>query len=267
MRVALCQIEVGDDPKENLDRVVSAIAETASTPGGCDLAVFPEASQVRFGNELAEFAEPLTGPWVTAVRDAAREHAVNVVIGVFEPTPDGRVHNTVVGISDTGEIVGSYRKLHLYDAFGDRESERVAPGDRPVVLELAGQRLGIITCYDVRFPELARALVDEGADILVIPAAWAQGVFKEEHWTTLVRARAIENTTWVVAVDKAPDRTPPPRGIPGGVGRSSLIDPMGTVLADLGPFPSVRVLELDPAITPKVRRTLPSLTHRRRDVL
>ncbi|MFC4907869.1 carbon-nitrogen hydrolase family protein [Actinomadura gamaensis] len=267
MRVALCQIEVGDDPKENLDRVLAAIAEAASTPGGCDLAVLPEAAQIRFGNDLAEAAEPVTGPWVSAVRDAAREHRVNVVVGVFEPTSDGRVYNTVVGISDTGEMVGSYRKLHLYDAFGDRESERVAPGDRPVVMDLAGARLGIITCYDVRFPELARALVDEGADILVIPAAWAQGVFKEEHWTTLVRARAIENTAWVVAVDKAPDRTRPPRGLPGGVGRSSLIDPMGTVLADLGPFPTVRVLDLDPSLTSRVRETLPSLSHRRRDIL
>ncbi|RFU40153.1 carbon-nitrogen hydrolase family protein [Actinomadura logoneensis] len=267
MRVALCQIEVGDDPKENLDRVLAAIAEAAATPGGCDLAVLPEAAQVRFGNHLAEAAEPLDGPWVTAVREAAREHGVNVVIGVFEPADADRVHNTVVGISSDGGIAGSYRKLHLYDAFGDRESERVVAGDRPVVLDLAGHRLGLVTCYDVRFPELARALVDQGADILVIPAAWAQGVFKEEHWTTLVRARAIENTTWVVAVDKAPDRTPPPRGLPGGVGRSQLVDPMGNVVADLGPFPAVRVLDLDPDLTARVRERLPSLAHRRRDVL
>ncbi|MFC5182284.1 carbon-nitrogen hydrolase family protein [Actinomadura harenae] len=267
MRVALCQIEVGDDPKENLDRVLAALAEAAGTPGGCDLAVFPEASFLRFGNDLAAAAEPLDGPWVTAVREAAREHGVNVVIGVFEPAPSGRVHNTVVGVSAEGELVGSYRKLHLYDAFGDRESERVAAGDRPVTLDLAGHRLGVITCYDVRFPELARALVDRGAEILVIPAAWGQGVFKEEHWTTLVRARAIENTSWVIAVDKAPDRTAPPRGLPGGVGRSLLVDPMGTVVADLGPFPSVRVLELDPDAAARVREILPSLSHRRRDVL
>ncbi|WP_026411566.1 carbon-nitrogen hydrolase family protein [Actinomadura oligospora] len=267
MRVALCQIEVGDDPKENLDRVLAALAEAAGTPGGCDLAVFPEASFLRFGNDLAAAVEPLDGPWVTAVREAARDHGVNVVIGAFEPSGTDRVFNTVIGVSSDGELVGSYRKLHLFDAFGDHESERVAPGDRPVVLDLAGHRLGVITCYDVRFPELARALVDQGADILVIPAAWGQGVFKEEHWTTLVRARAIENTTWVVAVGKAPDRTRPPRGLPGGVGRSRLIDPMGTVVTDLGPFPSVRVLDLDPGLTARVRETLPSLSHRRRDVL
>ncbi|MFI6521676.1 carbon-nitrogen hydrolase family protein [Spirillospora sp. NPDC050679] len=267
MRVALCQIEVGDDPKENLRRITDAIAEAAASPGGVDLAVLPEAAQLRFGNDLAAAAEPLDGPFVTALREAAREHGTAVIAGMFEPADEGRVFNTVVGVGADGELAGSYRKLHLYDAFGDRESAAVAPGDRPVVLDLAGARIGIVTCYDVRFPELARALVDQGAQILVVPAAWGQGVFKEEHWTTLVRARAIENTTWVVAVDKAPDRTPPPRGLPGGVGRSQLIDPMGVVLADLGPFPGVRVAELDPGATARVRKVLPSLEHRRRDVL
>ncbi|MBW8480981.1 carbon-nitrogen hydrolase family protein [Actinomadura parmotrematis] len=263
MRVALCQIEVGDDPKENLDRMRGALAAAPDA----DLAVFPEASQVRFGNELAGFAEPLDGPFVTALREAARAHGTAVIAGVFEPAGGGRVHNTVVGIEADGTLAGSYRKLHLFDAFGDRESEHVAPGDRPVVLDLAGTRIGIVTCYDVRFPELARRLVDDGAQILAVPAAWAQGVFKEEHWTTLVRARAIENTTWVVAVDKAPDASRPPRGAPGGVGRSLLVDPMGAVLADLGPFPGVRVAELDPGVTGRVRERLPSLAHRRRDVL
>ncbi|GAA2579228.1 carbon-nitrogen hydrolase family protein [Actinomadura fulvescens] len=266
MRVALCQISVGDDPHENLQTALGAIAEAAATPGGADLAVLPEATVVRFGNDLAAAAEPLDGPFVTALRDAAREHGTAVVAGVFEPASGGRVHNTVVGIDADGGLAGSYRKIHLFDAFGDRESDDVAPGDKPVVLDLAGTRVGLITCYDVRFPELARALVDQGAEVLVVPAAWAQGVFKEEHWTTLVRARAIENTTWVVAVDKAPDRSRPPRGAPGGVGRSQLIDPMGTVVADLGPFPAVRVADLDPGVTAQVRAFLPALEHRRPDL-
>ncbi|MFG2000056.1 carbon-nitrogen hydrolase family protein [Spirillospora sp. NPDC048911] len=266
MRVALCQIVVGDDPKDNLRTALDAIAEAAATPGGADLAVLPEATVVRFGNDLAAAAEPLDGPFVTALREAAREHGTAVVAGVFEPAPEGRVYNTVVGIDATGALAGAYRKIHLFDAFGDRESDDVAPGGEPVVLDLAGTRIGIITCYDVRFPELARALVDRGAEMLVVPAAWAQGVFKEEHWTTLVRARAIENTAWVVAVDKAPDRTRPPRGAPGGVGRSQLIDPMGTVVADLGPFPAVRVADLDPAVTAQVRKFLPALSHRRPDL-
>jgi len=259
MRVALCQIPVGDDPKENLEQVRTALGEAA----GADLAVFPEATMIRFGTELAAAAEPLDGPFVTALREAARQRGTAIIAGVFEPADDGRVYNTSVAIDADGELTGSYRKIHLFDAFGDLESERVAPGSSPVVVDIAGVRVGLITCYDIRFPELARALVDQGAEVLVVIAAWGQGTFKEEHWTTLVRARAIENTTWVVAVDKAPDRDRPKLSGPTGVGRSLLIDPMGVVHADLGPFPGVRVQDLDLAVTDKVRRLLPSLSHRR----
>lgn len=261
--MALCQIQVGDDPEENLREVRRALGRA----GDADLAVFPEAVQVRFGNRLAEVAEPLDGPFVEELRRAAREHGMALVAGVFEPADGERVYNTAVAVDSSGALAGAYRKLHLFDAFGDRESERVAPGDHPVVVKLGGVNVGLVTCYDVRFPELARALVEQGAEVLVVIAAWAQGVFKEEHWTTLVRARAIENTVWVVAVDKAPDRTRPPVGAPGGVGRSMLVDPMGTVLADLGPFPAVRVGEIDLDVTEQVRAFLPVLAHRRRDVL
>jgi predicted amidohydrolase len=250
MRVALCQIPVGDDPKENLARIVAAI------PEGADLAVFPEAAQVRFGNDLA-------GPFVTALCEAARDRGTCVVAGVFEPAPGGRVYNTNVAIDARGELVAAYRKIHLFDAFNFVESQAVAPGSDPIVVELAGMRLGLATCYDVRFPELFRKLVDQGAEAFVIIAAWAQGVYKEEHWTTLVRARAIENTMWTVAVGKAPDTTSPPSGGRTGVGRSLLVDPMGVVQADLGPFPAVRTADLDPAVTPEIRRILPSLDHRR----
>jgi deaminated glutathione amidase len=263
MRVALCQIEVGDDPKENLDRAREALAEAS----GADLAVLPEAVLARFGGDLAAVAEPLDGPWVTGLSESAREHGMAVIAGVFEPASPGRVFNTAVAIDASGALVGSYRKIHLFDAFHDRESEFVDPGDAPAVVELCGTRIGLITCYDVRFPELARALVDAGAEMFAVIAAWAQGPFKEEHWLTMVRARAIENTIWVAAAGKAPDRTAPPRGRPGGVGRSLLVDPMGVVQADLGPFPSVRLAEVDLSLTERVRRTLPSLAHRRPDLL
>lgn len=263
MRIALCQIPVGDDPKENLEQACAALA---SVPDA-DVALFPEATQVRFGAELATAAEPLDGPWVTGLAEAAREHGTAVIAGVFEPAPGGRVYNTAVAIDGSGALAGSYRKIHLFDAFGDRESDRVAPGDAPVVVSLCGVRIGLITCYDIRFPELARALVDRGAELLVVIAAWAQGTFKEEHWVTLVRARAIENTVWVAAVDKAPDRRAPAYGPRTGVGRSLLVDPMGTVQTDLGTFPAVRVAGTDDAITARVRKIIPSLRHRRPDLL
>lgn len=263
MRVALCQIEIGDDPEANL----RAMRDALDRCGDAELAVFPEAAQLRFGNDLRAAAQPLDGPFVSALRQAARDRGVAIVAGVFEPAADGRVHNTLVAVDAAGELAGRYRKLHLFDSFGFRESKTVAAGDEPVVVELAGARLGLMTCYDVRFPELARALVDRGAQVLVIPAAWAQGVYKEEHWVTLVRARAIENTVWVVAVDRAPDLDDPPAGGRTGVGRSLLVDPMGVVHADLGPGAGVRGGEIDLAALTAVRRVLPALEHRRRDVL
>jgi predicted amidohydrolase len=191
---------------------------------------------------------------------------VALVAGVFEPAPDGRVYNTAVAYDAAGTRVAAYRKIHLYDALGERESAMVAPGSEPVVTDLAGVRVGIMTCYDVRFPELARALAVRGAELIVIPAAWAAGLFKEEHWVTLVRARAIENTVWVAAACQVPDPSAPPTRAPTGVGRSMMADPMGTVRADLGPFPGVAVADLDSALTKQVRAILPSLEHRREDI-
>ncbi|MFC0556337.1 carbon-nitrogen hydrolase family protein [Planotetraspora thailandica] len=240
----------------NLETVREALARAEEA----DLAVFPEATLTRFGRGVADAAEPLDGPFVTGLAEAAREHGVAVVAGVFEPAGDGRVANTAVAVDATGRIAGSYRKIHLFDSFGARESELVAPGDDPVVVEVAGLRLGLVTCYDIRFPELTRELVDRGADAFAVIAAWGSGPMKEEHWVTLVKARAVENTTWTIAVGQAPN---PAAGDGFGVGRSMLVDPMGVVRHDLGPGPAVQVGEIDPALTESVRRTLPSLEHRR----
>ncbi|GII62528.1 apolipoprotein acyltransferase [Sphaerisporangium krabiense] len=259
-RIALCQIPVSDDPKTNLERVRDALGRAASR--GAALAVFPEATLTRFGKAVADHAEPLDGPFMTAVAAAARTHEVAVVLGTFEPA-DGRVYNTAVALDRHGTRVAAYRKIHLFDSFGARESDLVAPGAEPVVAEVAGLRIGLVTCYDVRFPELTRALVDLGADAFAVIAAWGSGPMKEEHWTTLVKARAIENTTWTIAVGQAPN----PEARDGfGVGRSMLVDPMGVVRADLGPAPCVQVVEIDPGETERVRATLPSLAHRRADI-
>ena len=196
----------------NLGRVRAALDRAAGQ--GADLAVFPEATQARFGTDLAEVAEPLDGPFGTALAAAARDTGVALVAGVFEPAPDGRVYNTAVGYSASGQRVAAYRKIHLFDSLGEAESKVVAPGAEPVLAELAGLRVGLLTCYDIRFPELARDLVARGADLLVVPAAWAAGLFKEEHWVTLVRARAIENTVWVAAAGQVPDPDSAPTGPP-----------------------------------------------------
>ncbi|WP_067175823.1 carbon-nitrogen hydrolase family protein [Microtetraspora niveoalba] len=257
-RVALCQIPISPDPKANLEAAREALAEARDA----ELAVFPESTLTRFGRGVAEAAEPLDGPFVTGLAEAAREFGTAVIAGTFEPG-DGRVRNTAVAISEDGELRAAYRKIHLFDSFGARESDLVLAGDVPVVVELAGLRVGLITCYDVRFPELARALVDAGADTFAVIAAWGAGPMKEEHWATLVRARAIENTTWTVAVGQAPN----PAASDGfGVGRSMLVDPLGVVRHDLGPGRAVLTGEIDLALAAQVRGAVPALSHRRPDI-
>src|ERR1700677_2917680 len=264
MRVALCQIPVSSRPDVNSGRVRAALQQAAGS--GADLAVFPEATQIRFGSDLRSAAEPLDGPFCSGLAAAAAETGVALVAGVFEPGPDGRVYNTAVGYDGEGRLVASYRKLHLFDAFGQRESDQVAPGSAPVICTLAGVRTGLEICYDVRFGELSRALAASGAELLVLPAAWNAGLFKEEHWVTLVRARAIENTVWVAAVGQVPDPDERPTRAATGVGRSMLVDPLGVVRADLGPAPGATVAEIDETRIGPVRAHLPSLENRRDDV-
>ncbi|HEY4701390.1 MAG TPA: carbon-nitrogen hydrolase family protein [Streptosporangiaceae bacterium] len=265
MRVALCQIPVSSQPSVNLDRVRAALAEAAAAHA--DLAVFPEATQIRFGCDPRPVAAPVDGSFGADLAAAAADAGVALVAGIFTPSQDGRVYNTAVLFDRAGELVAAYRKLHLFDAFGQQESALVAPGDEAVVAKLAGLSVGLQICYDLRFPELTRTLTSRGADLIVMPAAWGAGLFKEEHWITLARARAIENTVWVAAAGQVPDPDEPPTGAPTGIGRSVLIDPMGTVRLDLGPFPGVGVAEVDTGFTAQVRRSIPSLEHRRPDVL
>jgi deaminated glutathione amidase len=268
MRVALCQIPVSSQPTVNLVRVRAALAEAAAQHA--DLAVFPEATQIRFGCDPRPVAAPADGApdsFGAGLAAAAAGVGVALVAGIFTPAPDGRVYNTAVAFDRTGELVTAYRKLHLFDAFGQQESAVIAPGANVVVAKLAGLSVGLQICYDLRFPELTRALAGRGADLVVMPAAWGAGLFKEEHWITLTRARAIENTVWVAAAGQVPDPDEPPTRAPTGIGRSMLVDPMGTVRLDLGPYPGVAVAEVDTDFTARVRTSIPSLEHRRPEVL
>jgi predicted amidohydrolase len=264
MRIALCQIPVSSRPDVNLRRVQLALQNAAEERA--DLAVFPEATLTRFGSDLRAAAEPLDGPFCSGLAAAAKETGVALVAGVFEPAPDGRVYNTAAVIDGGGALVASYRKLHLFDAFTQRESDLVVPGSAVVVTPVAGVPVGVQICYDIRFPELTRALAVGGALLVTVSAAWQAGLFKEEHWVTLLRARAIENTVWIAAVGQVPDPDEKPTRAATGVGRSMLIDPLGVVRADLGPAPGIAVVNADMSLVDSVRETLPSLANRRADL-
>jgi predicted amidohydrolase len=264
MRVALGKIPVSSVPAVNLSRVRDAAASAAAQEAR--LVVFPEGTQARFSVSLSDVAEPVDGEFCQGLAGIARSAGIALIAGVFESAPDGRVYNTTVGYDADGRLAAVYRKLHLFDALGYRESDSVAPGDEVILADLAGIRVGFMTCYDVRFPELARALAADGADLLVLPAAWAAGPVKEEQWVTLVRARAIENTIWVAAAGQVPDPAEPATRAPTGVGRSMLVDPMGVVRMDLGPAAGLAAAEIDTEMTRAVREILPSLANRRLDI-
>jgi predicted amidohydrolase len=263
MRVALGQIPVSSVPAVNLGRVRDVAASAAAQ--GARLVVFPEGTQARFSVRLSAVAEALDGEFCEGLADIARSAGIALVAGVFEPAPNGRVYNTTVGYDTDGRLAAVYRKIHLFDALGHRESDSVAAGNEVVIAGLAGIRVGFMTCYDVRFPELARALAAGGADLLVLPGAWAAGPVKEEHWVTLVRARAIENTIWVAAAGQVPDPAEPDTKAPTGIGRSMLVDPMGVVRMDLGPAAGIGSSDVETEVTRAVREVLPSLANRRLD--
>ncbi len=250
MEVTLVQEASTLDPAENRARLAEL------TPEGSDLVVFPEAFARDFGepgSDLSDAAEAVDGPFATEVARVAGERGTTVLAGMFERAEDpARPVNTLVM---RGAASAEYRKIHLYDSFGYRESDRVSAGPiATTVVDLGGLRLGLMTCYDLRFPELARALVADGADVLVVPAAWVAGPRKVDHWTTLARARAIENTAYVVGVGQ-----PGPRY----TGHSIVVDPLGEVLAEAGEKPESLTVTLDPDAVAQARRTNPSLANRR----
>jgi predicted amidohydrolase len=251
LSVTLVQAASTLDPADNL----AALREGVAAASG-ELVVFPEAFARDFGeagSDVSPFAEAVDGTFGGEVARLAAEHGRTVVAGMFEASDDpGRPFNTLLV---RGTASADYRKIHLYDSFGYRESDRLSGGALvPVTVDLGGFRIGLMTCYDLRFPELARSLVDAGAEVLVVPAAWVAGERKVEHWRTLLRARAIENTVYVVGVGQ-----PAPRY----TGHSMVVGPLGDVLVEAGPDAAVLDAVLDRDDLDRARRTNPSLANRR----
>ena len=256
LRVTIWQHASDLDPAENL----AALDRVVDLADGADLVVLPEAFARDFGepgSDVSPYAETLDGPFTSRLAELATKHDVTVLAGMFERSDDegqpGRPYNTLVLAGP--DLRATYRKIHLYDSFGYRESDALSAGPlQPVTAEVAGFRVGLMTCYDLRFPELARALSSEGMDVLVVPAAWVAGPGKVMQWQTLLRARAIENVCWVVAAAQ-----PGPRYC----GHSTVISPTGDVVAEAADGEEILSVPLDLAAVRAARETNPSLTNRR----
>jgi deaminated glutathione amidase len=258
MRIALAQIQSGTDPSANLGLVEDFTRRAADA--GARLVLFPESTMCRFGVPLTPIAEPLDGPWASGVRAAAEQSGVVVVAGMYCPSGDGRVTNTLVA---TGQGVDAhYHKIHLYDAFGVTESRTVAPGYEPAMINVDGVDVGLTTCYDIRFPELFVELAERGAKIITVHASWGSGPGKVDQWTLLTRARALDATAIVAAVDQAYPGDEIAAGGPTGVGASLVASPTGDVVATAGSDPQLLVVDVDLSTVEKARDTIAVLRNR-----
>jgi predicted amidohydrolase len=255
VRVSLVQLDVSLNAPlpDRLDHAARLVRRSE----GSDLVVLPElwAQGAWAYDSWEESSEPLYGPTVEAMRSAARDAAVLLHAGSIVERADGKLFNTSVLIDSTGEVVATYRKIHRF-GFGEGEGMRMSAGD-DVVTRAGGETvLGLATCYDLRFPELFRLLLDDGAETFVVASSWPWR--RLAHWRLLTRARAVDNLAYVVACNAC--------GEHAGVrqaGHSMVVDPWGEVVAEAGEEETVLAVEIDPALVAKTRARFPALRDRR----
>jgi predicted amidohydrolase len=266
LRVACVQMTSGPERSANLEKAEKLVARAAAT--GADLVGLPEKwDAIGDAEVLYAAAEPLEDSQaVRAMADWARTHAITLVGGSIAERREGRekLSNTSVAFGPEGEVLGVYRKIHMFDVEVEglvyRESEAQEGGDEPVVVRGEGWPIGLTVCYDVRFPELYRILALEGAELITVPAAFTVPTGRD-HWQVLMRARAIENQNYIAAPGQFGETRP---GKPS-YGRSLIVDPWGVVLAQAPDEETVISAELDRARLRQIREQLPSLKNRQAD--
>lgn len=254
--VAVAQFAPTADTTANLAVIAELTSRAAAR--GASVVLFPEYASYfvdPMDDTLRTHAEDVDGTFTRGLREIARRNGVVVVAGMVERADDDRVRNTVVAV-DGERVLARSGKLHLYDAFGQHESDWIEPAviAEPETFEVGGIRFALMTCYDLRFPEVARLLADTGAHVVLTAAEWVRGPLKEHHWRTLLHARAIENTLYVAGADHPP---------PIGVGASMVIDPQGVDIAGVGVATDVAVGFVDAGVVQRVRTVNPALALRR----
>jgi predicted amidohydrolase len=262
LSVALVQLDATDDVDGNIDRATALADEAAK--GGARLVALPEYLQYRGADDgFRASARPIPGEHTDAFVAVARRHGAWILVGSLAERTDEpqRPANTSVLIDPNGDIAATYRKIHLFDVAVDRgpsdtESARVTAGDRAVTAPLDGTTIGLTICYDVRFPELYRTLALAGAEILTVPANFTERTGRD-HWEVLLRARAIENGAYVLAPAQTGGGRAP------AYGRSMIVDPWGTVIAQAADTVGIVRAELDLDRVAAVRRQIPALANRR----
>lgn len=254
--IGILQFGSSKDKERNLGEINSLIKRCDA-----DLVVVPEYAMFDISraapNEVIWAAEPLDGPFTCGLCKVAREHSTYLVAGIIERDREG-VYNTAALISPGGEVIGCYRKIHLFDAYGYMESQYFKPGNKPSeIFDIGKLRIAMAICFDMRFPELFRIYALRGADLIAVPSAWFRGPLKEETLAFLARARAHENTVYIALAAQYGENF---------TGRSMLIDPFGVVAADLGIGEKYIEMSIDLGYLNDVRKMLPILKLRRKDI-
>jgi predicted amidohydrolase len=256
MRITLGQLASGTDTAANLARIDAAAAAAATA--GSRLVVFPEYAtyeKSRVDSSFVAAAQALDGEVVHALAGTARRYGLSIVAGMVETSDEAdRAYNTIVALDDGGALVAAYRKIHLFDSRGFLESAHIKPDVAPVTFTLDGTVVGLLTCYDLRFPGVAQSLRDAGAHVILAPSSWVPGPGKADQWEVLARARALDNGVVVVGVSQAE---------PVSIGRSVVAGPLGEVLARGGPLEAVLTVDLPLEAVHAARLRFPLSVHRR----
>ena len=262
MKAAVVQFKASPKKETNLKKIINYIVKAAQN--NSSLIAFPEfmmfyTSSSQTAKQLSALSETINGNFITTIAKAAKENKIQVVGSFYEKSnKKDRVYDSSFIINEFGKVISTYRKIHLYDALGFRESNKMTPGSKitPPIKTSIG-KLGMMICYDLRFPEMSRLLASSGSDVLVVPSAWVQGNMKEEHWIAINKVRAIENGCYVIAPDQV-----------GNIycGRSLVVDPFGKILLDMKKKEGIGYVNIELTKVREIRKVLPLLKNRRIDI-
>ena len=241
MKAAVVQFKASTKKEDNLKKILSYISKAAAK--NATICTFPEfmmfyTNSSQTPKQLASLSETINGNFVTTIAKSAKDNHIQVIGSFYEKSrKKDRVYDTSFIIDKSGKIISTYRKIHLYDALGFRESDKMASGSKiakPVKTSIG--KIGMMICYDLRFPEMSRSLAVAGSEVLVAPSAWVKGNMKEEHWITINKTRAIENGCYVIAPDQV-----------GNIycGRSLVVDPYGKILLDMKKKQGIGYVNID----------------------
>ncbi|MBI3842212.1 MAG: carbon-nitrogen hydrolase family protein [Thaumarchaeota archaeon] len=260
--IAIAQLKASTDKQKNLKKIENFVYQ--ATKKGARLCAFPEFMMFytpsgQSAKELASLAETINGEFVSSVAEYARQNSIQIVGTFYEKSQKpNRVYDTSFIVNEQGKVISKYRKIHLFDALGFKESKKLLPGSKivkPTTTTLG--KTGMMICYDLRFPEISRTLALLGTEFIVVPSAWVKGEMKEDHWITINKTRAIENGCYLIAPDQV-----------GNIycGRSLVVDPYGKILLDMKKREGIGIVKVSAARVKQVRNNLPLLKNRRTDI-